>query len=302
MVTKRILRFRPWIWGRTTLYEYFCMSWAARVAAERTVHPPLAARLVGESFELAIKALHILSRGPGLDLKFGHSLSVILGDVPKLERLLRDLWGDDLDHVVDLMDGECNPSQVRYGAGAGKATKGTKVIPSGHAEAPTVWTSTTLTLYEELMSSLGQAIWSNYPLGDRHGSPVNRRFELSLAVGTPANPRRMSAAEEAALQTKATSDPTIWAFLLMAVDEQAGGTPASYWGVIPTDRLNDPDGTKFYVRARVSPNMVADVEVTKGARGFSVGGARIAGREGGAYRLTIHSALAVMPDRGERPR
>ena len=51
------------------------MSWAARAAAERTVHPPLAARLVGERFELAIKALRILSRGPGQDLKFGHSLS-----------------------------------------------------------------------------------------------------------------------------------------------------------------------------------------------------------------------------------
>ena len=300
MVTKRNLRFRPWIWGRTTLYEYFCMSWAARVAAERTDHAPLAARLVGESFELAIKALHILSRGPGQDLKFGHSLSVILGDVPQLERLLRNLWGADLDYVVDLMDGECNPSQVRYGAGAGKAARGTRVIPSGHAEAPAVWTSTTSTLYEELMSSLGQAIWSNYPPGDRHGSPVNRRLELSPAVGTPSNPRPMSAAEEAAWQTKATSGPTVWAFLLMAVGERAGETPAPYWGVIPMDRLNDPDGTKFYVRARVSANMFADVEVTKRSRGFSVGGARIAGREGGTYRLTIHSALAVMPDRGER--
>ena len=293
MTKRRILRFRPWIWGRTTLYEYFCMSWAARVAAERTGHAPLAARLVGESFELAIEALHILSRGPGQDLKFGHSLSAILGDIPPLERLLRDLWGGDLDHVVDLMDGECNPSQVRYGAGAGKATKGDNVIPSGYAEAPGVWTSTTLTLYEELMSSLGQATWSNYPHGDRYGNTVHRRIKLIPAVGTPANPRRMSAAEEAALQTKATPDPTVWAFLLQAVDEQARGKPAPYWGIIPTDRLNDPDGTTFYVRARVSANMVADVAVTKSA-------VRIAGREDGTYRLTIHSALAVLPDRGER--
>ena len=60
-----ILEFRPWIWARTTLYEYYCMSWATRLAAEYTRHPPLAARLVGESFELAVKVLHILIQGPG---------------------------------------------------------------------------------------------------------------------------------------------------------------------------------------------------------------------------------------------
>lgn len=299
MTRRPILRFHPWVWTRTTLYEYFCMSWAARAAAERTGHAPLAARLVGESFELAIKALNILIRGPGQDLKFGHSLSAILGDIPLLERLLRNLWGGDLDHVVDLMDGECNPSQVRYGAGAGKATRGSNVIPSGYAEAPDVWTSTTLTLYEELMSSLGQAIWSNYPQGDRYGNAIHRRIELTPVVGTPAELRPMSAEEVAALQAKATPDPTVWALLLQAADEQAGGKRAPYWGIIPMDRLNDPDGTTFYVRARVSANMVADVAVTKSAGGLSVGDVRIAGREDGTYQLTIHSALAVLPDRGE---
>lgn len=297
MPNQRILCFRPWIWGRTTLYEYFCMSWATRIAAESTDHAPLAARLVGESFELAFKALSILARGPGQDLTFGHRLSTILRDVPLLEPLLRNLWGSDLDHVVDLMDGECNPSQIRYGAGAGRSTKGDKLIPSGYAETPVVWTSTTLTLYEELMSSLGHAIWSNYPAGDRHGEPVNRCIELSPAVGTPTNPRRMTAAEEAALQKKPSLDPTVWAFLLLTVEEQVGEEPAPYWGIIPTDRLNDPPGTTFYVRARVSATMFADVEVTKSAVGFTVGGARIAGRCDGTYRLAIHKALAVLPSR-----
>ena len=59
-----ILKFRPGIWARTTLYEYFCMSWATRVSAERTNYPPLASRLVDESFELAVKALHRLTQGP----------------------------------------------------------------------------------------------------------------------------------------------------------------------------------------------------------------------------------------------
>ena len=109
----------------------------------------------------------------------------------------------------------------------------------------------------------------------------------------------MSAAEEASLQTDATADPTIWAYILGAFDDQPGETPVPYWGIIPMDRLNDPDDTTFYVRARVSANMVADVQVTKRAGGFSVGAVRIAGHEEGAYRLSIHSALAVLPDRGQ---
>lgn len=95
-----ILKFRPWIWARTTLYEYYCMSWATRVSAERTDYPPLAARLVGESFELARKVFHTLVQGPTGELKFGHRLSALLSDVPPLERMLRNLWGADLDFVI----------------------------------------------------------------------------------------------------------------------------------------------------------------------------------------------------------
>ena len=170
-----ILRFRPWLrWARTTLYEYYSMSWATRLAAERTDHPPPEARLVGESFELAFKALHVLSQGPARKLKFGHSLTSLLRDMPALERLLRTLWGSDLDYIVELMDGECNPSQLRYGAGGGRSSKGENVIPSGYSESSGIWTSSTNTLYEDLMSSLGQGIWSNHPEGDRNGNPVKR--------------------------------------------------------------------------------------------------------------------------------
>ena len=70
-------------------------------------------------------------------------------------------------------------------------------------------------------------------------------------------------------------------------------------GIIPMQRLNDANGTSFFVRARVSANMVADVQVTKTSDGFGVGTCRIAGRETGRYRLAIYSALAVLPNRGE---
>ena len=275
------------------------MSWAIRVSAERTNYPPLAARLVGESFELAVKALHTLTQGPAKELNFGHRLSALLADAPLLERMLRDLWGTDLDFVIEMMDGECDPSQVRYGAGGGKATQAGRVIPSGYEETSEVWTSTTLRLYEELMSTLGRVLWSNYLPGDRHGDPVSRCIEIAPATGTPEDPRPMPREEEAALQQE-PFNPTIWAFMLRAVNEEGSAPGVPYRGIVPLERLNDPDSTKFFVRAHVSQNLVADVEVIKSGSSFSVGGIRIAGREDGTCRLTIHSALAVFPHRGER--
>ena len=246
--TRPILKFRPGAtWARTILYEYYCMSWATRIAAEGTTHPPLAARLVGESFELAVKVLHILSQGPERKLKFGHSLGGVIRHMQPLERLLRNLWGGDLDYVIDILEGECNPSQVRYGAGGGKSNKRSRIIPSGYAETSGVWTSTTLTLYEELMSSLGQAIWSNYPKGDRNGNPVGRRLKMIPGKVGPEGPRRFSAEEEAALQ-KEMMDPTIWAWILTAVNTDPAAPVVPYWGIIPLQRLNDP-GRDEFIRA-----------------------------------------------------
>ena len=79
---------------------------------------------------------------------------------------------------------------------------------------------------------------------------------------------------------------------------QPGGKPAPYWGVIPTDRPNAQDYTTSYVRARVTPAMVVDVEVTKGTNGFTLGPIRIASHEEGTYRPQIRPVLAVLPDGG----
>ena len=141
--------------------------------------------------------------------------------------MLRDLWGTDLDFVIEIMDGECDPSQVRYGAGGGKATQAGRVIPSGYAETSEVWTSTTLRLYEELMSTLGRALWSNYPPGDRHGDPVSRCIEIAPATGTPEDPRPLTREEEAALQQE-RFNPTIWTFMLRAVNEEGSAPGVPY--------------------------------------------------------------------------
>ena len=44
---------------------------------------------------------------------------------------------------------------------------------------------------------------------------------------------------------------------------------------------------------------VVDVEVTKHAKGFGVGRARITGQEDAELRLAMYTALALMPHRGE---
>lgn len=124
-------------------------------------------------------------------------------------------------------------------------------------------------------------------------------MEIRLAKKGPAGPAEVTLEEEAALQ-RDRSDPTIWAYLLRAENEENAAPEIPYWGVIPMERLNDPAGTKFYVRARISPNTVADVEVIKKRRGFSVGSCRLTSQEDGRYQLVINAALAVMPHRGGR--
>ena len=110
----------------------------------------------------------------------------------------------------------------------------------------------------------------------------------------------MTRQEEAVLQQERI-DPTIWAFILKAVNEEDSVPGVPYWGIIPDGATERPGRPPSSLCAPASaPAMVADVEVIKKGGGFSVGGVRIAGREDGAYRLAIYSALAVLPDRGER--
>lgn len=65
----------------------------------------------------------------------------------------------------------------------------------------------------------------------------------------PNGPAEVTLEEEAALQKNRT-DPTIWAYLLRAANEEDAAPDVPYWGIIPMGRQNDPAGTKFYVRGR----------------------------------------------------
>ena len=95
------------------------------------------------------------------------------------------------------------------------------MIPSGDAETTKVWTSTTLALYEEPMSTQGRATSSNDLNGDRHGNPVAVvTSELSPVTGTPDNPRPMTSKEEPARHQQRI-DPTIWAYIVKAAAKKA---------------------------------------------------------------------------------
>ena len=285
-----VLQFRPWIRSRTTLYEYFNNSWACRVAAEQTRHSPLAARLVGESFELALKMFLILARGPNATLTFTHSVREILEAEPSFGSLLRNLWKDDIDYVLDIIDEDLRPAELRYGAAAGRIDSNSKLIPSGWSCDPGVWTETTKQFYEELMWSLGNAVWENYPLGDRKGEPIIRQIQLTPIIADPG-PESTSLREE----KQVGFDNNVWGMLLIA---EKDGEESVYWGVVPLERWPSTKNQEYFVRSRISRTAVADVRV-KIVRGqITIGQVRIKGLHEEGWRLTLHSALAVMPSRG----
>ena len=81
-------------------------------------------------------------------------------------------------------------------------------------------------------------------------------------------------------------DPTIWAFILKAVNADLAVPEVSYWGIIPMQTAERPrSGRVSTCGPRVGASMVVDVEVTKTKVGFTVGSYRIAGQEAGRYHL-----------------
>ena len=288
--TRYVLQFRSWVWSRTTLYEYFSNSWACRVAAEQTKHSPLAARLVGESFELALKMFLILARGPNASLVLTHSVRKILDEELSLGSILRNLWKDDIDYVLDIIDEDLRPAELRYGAAAGRIDANSRLIPSGWSHDPGVWTETTSQFYEELMWSLGNAIWENYPPGDRNGAPIRRNVQLTPIV---ANPRSQSSLPREEKQVG--FDNTVWAMLLIA---EKDGEKSDYWGIVPLERWPWTKKQEYFVRSRISRTAVADVRVEIVRGQMMIGKVRIRGLHEEGWKLTLHSALAVMPNRG----
>ena len=116
------LNFRPWITKRATLHEYFFLSRSMFQAARSTRNSSLAARLTGESIELAIKALMVLA---GREPQSTHRIGDCLDEIPELKGMMADLWGKDLDFMIQMVDEDINTSQMRYGAAGSYVDKKT---------------------------------------------------------------------------------------------------------------------------------------------------------------------------------
>ena len=142
------LDFRPWITKRATLHEYFFLSRSMFQAARTTRNSSLAARLTGESIELAIKALIVLV---GKEPSNTHKIGDCLSEIPELKSLMADLWGKEFDFMIQMVDEDINTPQMRYGAAGSHIDNKTKLIAAATAQEATTWTGWISELYEELM-------------------------------------------------------------------------------------------------------------------------------------------------------
>ncbi len=277
------LNFRPWIVKRTKLHEYFSRSWGMFDAAEHAEQSGVAATLTGLSFELAIKALLVLVAREGRDT---HKIAECLNMVPELRPLLEALWGSDLDFLIQFVDEDINSSQMRYGAAGSHRDKSTNLIAATTAHKPTTWTEAVRELYEELMSSIGTAIWENYPEEDRHGRKIQRRLKLHPLYNT---------ATPAAVYPHFRR--SLFGLILVA---EVDGIDTDYGAIIPIEGMGK-DGT-YWVRVRVGKNTAIDQQVVQEGNSRSLAGFRWIGEPVEGVRLRLHEARSTLLDVRPQPR
>ena len=174
------LNFHPWITKRAALHEYFFLSRSTFRAAKTTTHSTLAARLTGESIELAIKAMLVLA---GEEPPRTHMIGECLEKIPGLRSLMANLWGNDFDFMVQMVDQDINTSQMRYGAAGSYVDKKTELIAAAAAQNAKTWTDVTSELYEEITTSLGMAIWENYPEENSEKGEIRKRIHVPKIQG-----------------------------------------------------------------------------------------------------------------------
>ena len=225
------LNFRPWITKRATLHEYFFLSRSMFQAARRTRNSSLAARLTGESIELAIKALIVLvDREPPTTHRLEDCLSVI----PELKGLMSDLWGNDFDLMIQMIDEDINTSQMRYGAAGSHIDKKTNLIAAATARQAKTWTDEISELYEELMASLRAGIWENYPEDGR----AAKRIRL--------HPIFKSEHPKASVYPDYSR--SLFGFVLQP---ELNGIETDYLAIIPIDRPPSRGSEDYWVRVRI---------------------------------------------------
>ena len=269
------LHFRPWIAKRTILHEYFSRSWGMFDAAERTEHSGVAAMLTGQSIELAIKAmLELVGRKPPTK----HKLADCLNTVPELKSMLEQLWGADLSSLIQFVDEDINSSQMRYGAAGSHKDTRTQLIAASIAHKPTSWTAPVTELYEELMCSLGTAIWENYPSEDRKGRSVRRQIKIHPIFGGEG--------PKAAYPHYPNS---LYGLMLLA---EVNGIQTEYGAIIPIEGMQK-DGA-HWVRVRIGKDTAVDQRVIQESSKLSLAGFRWIGQPVDGVRLKLYEARSTL--------
>ena len=269
------LHFHPWIVKRTILHDYLSRSWGMFDAAERTEQSGVAAMLTGLSFELAIKALLVLVGDEPSD---GHKIAESLNRVPELRILLEKLWDADLDFLIQFVDEDINSSQMRYGAAGSHKQKRTELIAAATAHKSATWTAAVSELYEELMCSIGAAIWENYPEEDREGRKVRRRIKMYplFKAGAPT-------------VVYPHYHPSLYGLTLLA---EVNGFETEYGATIPIEGMNK-DG-RYWVRVRIGKDTAVDQLVEQRDRKLSLSEFRWIGQPIEGVRFKLYEARSTL--------
>lgn len=272
-----LLNFHPWIVRRTQLHEYFSRSWGMFTAAESAVESGTAAMLMGLSFELAFKALLVLVGREPPDRT--HKISSCLEQVPELRGLMQGLWEADLNFVIQFVDEDVNSSQIRYGAAGSRQDRNTKLVAASFARTPKTWTASVRELYEELMGSIGGAIWENYPREDRRGQALYRHFKMRPAFRGGAR----------TLDVYPRFSRDIYGMLLSA---ERDGVDTEYGAVVPLEGLRK-NGT-YWVRVRIARETAVDQRVVQTSNGIHLDRMKWIGEPVEGVRLKLFGVKAVL--------
>lgn len=170
--------------------------------------------------------------------------------------MLRALWRDDLDFVVRLVDQDINSSQIRYGSGGGRKSKKTGLLASAFATDASTWTRWTVEFYEELMGSLGTAIWRNYPRTDRQGRELQNWVEIHPSYAG-LNEEESKAKSQDQPSVHPGFKDSVFGFLLFA---NRDGERTETGSIVPLGRTAPEE---YWMRVRIADDTAADVLVVQ---------------------------------------
>ena len=186
---------------------------------------------------------------------------------------MANLWGKDFDFMIQMVDEDINTSKMRYGAAGSYVGKKTNLIAAAAARQAETWTNEIAELYRELMSSLGEGIWENYP---EDGKAIRRISMYPVFEGEP--PRE---------GVYPNFPRSLFGF---ALQPEVNGIETEYYAVIPVERLPSRGSENYWVRVRIDKDTAVDQQVLQTRTGLVLSSFRLIGRPVDELRLHLYEA------------